>query len=133
VLSELDIASEDGRVHIVAAPGSGKTVLGLEIVRRLGKPALALSPTITVREQWVHRLRADYLPENDASDAEPDWISRDLKAAGGLTVATYQSLSAVFRKPGGRKRLNASLRQAGFSTLVLDEAHHLRGHWWTSR
>ena len=29
---------EDGKINVVAAPGSGKTVLGLELIRRLGKP-----------------------------------------------------------------------------------------------
>ncbi len=35
---------EDGKINVVAAPGSGKTVLGLELIRRLGKPCLILSP-----------------------------------------------------------------------------------------
>ena len=34
VLSELDLHLDDNHLHIIAAPGSGKTVLGLEVVRR---------------------------------------------------------------------------------------------------
>ena len=31
---------KDGKIHIVAAPGSGKTTLGIELIRRLGAPCL---------------------------------------------------------------------------------------------
>src|SRR5206468_2779489 len=44
VLDQLDSLLADERLHVVAAPGSGKTVLGLEIMRRLGRPALILAP-----------------------------------------------------------------------------------------
>src|SRR6516162_2932235 len=32
------------RLHLVAAPGSGKTVIGLEVIRRLNQPTLVLAP-----------------------------------------------------------------------------------------
>ena len=41
----------DRKLHIVAAPGSGKTTLGIELIRRLGAPCLILSPSITIRQQ----------------------------------------------------------------------------------
>jgi len=56
VLEHLDSYLDDKRVHIVAAPGSGKTVLGLEIIRRIDQPTIVLAPTITIRDQWVDRL-----------------------------------------------------------------------------
>jgi superfamily II DNA or RNA helicase len=37
---------------IVAPPGSGKTLIGLEVARRLGAPALVLCPTQTIQSQW---------------------------------------------------------------------------------
>jgi hypothetical protein len=40
---------KDKRIHIVAAPGSGKTILGLELVRRQNAPALVMSPSVTIR------------------------------------------------------------------------------------
>ena len=43
----------DRKLHIVAAPGSGKTTLGIELIRRLGEPCLVLSPSITIRQQWL--------------------------------------------------------------------------------
>ncbi len=46
VLSELDLHLDDNHLHIIAAAGSGKTVLGLEVVRRLDAPAVIFAPTI---------------------------------------------------------------------------------------
>ena len=54
----------DGKLHIVAAPGSGKTTLGIELIRRLGAPCLILSPSITIRQQWLERITEGFLPEN---------------------------------------------------------------------
>jgi len=88
-LDELDIHLGNDSLHIVAAPGSGKTVLGLEVMRRLGNPALILSPTITIRNQWQQRLCAMFLP---AGTAEPDWLSLDIKAPKTVTASTYQAL-----------------------------------------
>lgn len=46
----------DRKLHIVAAPGSGKTTLGIGLIRRLGAPCLILSPSITIRQQWLERI-----------------------------------------------------------------------------
>ena len=47
---------KNGKIHIVAAPGSGKTILGLELISRLKQPALIFSPTITIKNQWKSRF-----------------------------------------------------------------------------
>ena len=60
VLEKLPRFLKDGHFHLVAAPGSGKTVLGLEIIRQLGQPTLVLAPTLAIREQWIYRLTADF-------------------------------------------------------------------------
>lgn len=44
------------KIHIVAAPGSGKTTLGIELIRRMNGKALILAPSITIREQWIARI-----------------------------------------------------------------------------
>ncbi|MCL2300544.1 MAG: DEAD/DEAH box helicase family protein [Firmicutes bacterium] len=51
----------DKRLHIVAAPGSGKTILGLELIRRLDAPALVLSPSVTIRQQWGERFAEAFM------------------------------------------------------------------------
>ncbi|MFW9837999.1 MAG: DEAD/DEAH box helicase family protein, partial [Candidatus Thorarchaeota archaeon] len=88
VLSELDQHLDDNKLHVVAAPGSGKTVLGLEVVHRINRPTLILAPTLAIRDQWIQRLVELYLPKNAKT---PEWISRDLTDLGFITVATYQA------------------------------------------
>jgi len=51
---DADRAAGRRRTHIVAPPGSGKTLIGLEIIRRLGAPALVLTPNTAVQAQWLH-------------------------------------------------------------------------------
>ncbi len=125
VLEEMDGLLADGRLHIVAAPGSGKTVLGLEAMRRIGRPALALSPSLTIRNQWQDRLVPLFMP---TLEAHTGCISRDLSAPADLTMATYQSLHAAFSRDADF----AALRALGPLTLVLDECHHLRREWWNA-
>lgn len=120
VLNELAAHLSDGRVHLVAPPGSGKTLLGLEVVVRLGRPALVLAPTLALRDQWLQRF-AD-LFESDVR------TSRDVEAPQTLTVTTYQALHTAARR--GLDPLVATLRSGGIGTLVVDEAHHLRKAWW---
>lgn len=125
VLGEMAEHLANGRLHVVAAPGAGKTVLGLEIIRRLGHPALVFSPTVAIRDQWAHRLTSLFL------DAPPgvDDVSHRLTDPRYLTLATYQALDGV-RRGGDLESLVQTLNAAGPITLVLDEAHHLRREWW---
>ncbi len=130
VLDEFGELAADGRVHVVAAPGSGKTVLGLELVRRIGRPALVLAPTRTIRDQWSARLVPLFLDQAPG----PQDCSRDLAAPAALTVATYQALHAHWAEEDGARfaALVAALSAQGPVTLVLDEAHHLRREWWSA-
>jgi superfamily II DNA or RNA helicase len=140
----------DGRLHVVAAPGSGKTALGLEVMLRLNRPTLVLAPTLTIRDQWIDRFVDLFLPDRQS----PSWISTDLQRPGLLTAVTYQALHAacggraipepseeenglegeeeVETPPdaGNATAAFAALTQRGIGTLVLDEAHHLRSEWW---
>lgn len=54
---------EDKKIHIVAAPGAGKTTLGIELIRRGGHPCLILSPRIVIRQQWLERIQTAFLKE----------------------------------------------------------------------
>jgi len=153
VLKVLDGHLTDRRLHIVAAPGAGKTVLGLEVFRRLDRPTLVLSPTRTIRDQWVDRLR-DFLPAGVDPFAQP-WQSRDLAAPAFFTSLTYQALHARVRTQvdGGEDAeceapeseadddspseadidiIADAMKAAGIAVLILDEAHHLRAEWWSA-
>jgi len=92
LLDRLDRFLANKRLHLVAAPGSGKTVLGLEVIRRVSQPTLVLAPTITIRDQWVDRLVELFLAPGSG---RPEWVSTDMRNPTFLTVATYQALHAV--------------------------------------
>src|SRR5699024_2089709 len=89
-------------VHIVAPPGSGKTLLGLLLAMGVGRRALALTPTATIRHQW-----ADTAEELAAAGANPAGanptganpagaaVSEDPQQLGDFTALTYQMLSVV--------------------------------------
>lgn len=125
VLHEMEDHLGDDRLHVVAAPGAGKTVLGLEIVRKLGRPALVFAPSLAIRDQWRDRLAPLFMNELPG----PSDISRDLNDPKTLTLSTYQSLDS-FRRSGDLSSLISRLNKEGNFTLVLDEAHHLRRAWW---
>ncbi|MEM9500808.1 MAG: DEAD/DEAH box helicase family protein [Pseudomonadota bacterium] len=125
VLGEMSDHLGDNRLHVVAAPGAGKTILGLEIVRKLGRPALIFAPSLAIRDQWRERLVPLFLPELPGGDH----VSRSLTEPRTLTLATYQSLD-TYRRDDELTSLIEGLNARGPLTLVLDEAHHLRRAWW---
>ena len=49
VLQNVSRYLSDDKIHIVAAPGSGKTTLGIELIKRLNANTLILAPSITIR------------------------------------------------------------------------------------
>jgi superfamily II DNA or RNA helicase len=73
------------RTHIVAPPGSGKTLLGVEIVRRLAAPALVLVPNTAVQQQWLAAVR-----RFTGGADRPDVAAADPSAP--IAVLSYQSL-----------------------------------------
>lgn len=148
VLDEVQLHLLDRRLHVVAAPGAGKTTLGLECFRLLGKPAVVLSPTRTIRDQWISRLH-DFVPEG--APFPPAWVSTHIDDLATFTSITYQALHTrhMIDQAGGDAAddepldtvsdpldddevwaLAGRFREAGIGTLILDEAHHLRAEWW---
>ncbi|MEZ5099132.1 MAG: DEAD/DEAH box helicase family protein [Thermoleophilia bacterium] len=83
---ERDRAAGRTRTHVVAPPGSGKTLLGVELIRRLGAPALVLAPNTAIQAQWAGAV-ASFLPEG-----------ADVAAVAGpspdapIACLTYQAL-----------------------------------------
>ncbi len=155
VLDELEANLEDNHLHIIAAPGSGKTVLGLEVAIRLNKPTLIFAPTVAIRNQWIQRLCELFLQQEEA----PEWISQNIKKPAFLTVVTYQGLHAACTnttikeemgeeenenetnerhinkladeaKEIDTKKISSLLKAQKVGTIILDEAHHLKNEWW---
>lgn len=75
-------------LHIVAPPGSGKTLLGLLLAARRGRRAVVLAPTVTIRAQWADAA---------ASLAPAGSVSQDPAVPGDFTALTYQALSVLDR------------------------------------
>ncbi len=128
VLSELEYYLNDNKLNIVAAPGAGKTILGIEVLHRLNNPTFILAPTITIRNQWKQRIIDNFLSEN----IENDLISTDIKNITEITVSTYQALHSLYKDHTEREKLIEKFKQLGINTLILDEAHHLRTEWWST-
>jgi superfamily II DNA or RNA helicase len=140
VLNAIDQHLSDQRLHVVAAPGAGKTVLGLEVFRRLKKRTVILSPTRIIRDQWLQRL-TDFCETDDPLSL--DWVSNRLADPQILTSITYQSLhskSRVEEEPDPEEETETETVDAAFvvkmfkrhriQVIILDEAHHLRAEWW---
>ena len=130
ILDDADGYLADGRIHIVAAPGSGKTVLGLELMRRLGMRALVLSPTTTIRNQWGERFCGMFAGGEVR-------ISYDLRDPADITSVTYQALYAAMQRRQDEEDgtdyaafdVVAKMKENGIGTICLDEAHHLQNEW----
>lgn len=148
ILEKSDSIMADGHIHLVAAPGSGKTTLGIEFIRRNSKPALILVPTVTIRQQWVDRIREAFLDDESLAD---EMISQNLKQPKTITVATYQALHSAINRLEGDAEVEDTddvvenehfdfkgvdivglFEEANLGTLCLDECHHLRNEWWKS-
>ena len=86
-------ARADRRLHLSSPPGSGKTIVGLELAVRLGQPTVVFAPTTTIVSQWRSEVRR-FLPDGADLDA---WVSTDPTAPAPVTVLTYQSLAVTAR------------------------------------
>lgn len=126
----------DNKINIVAAPGSGKTILGLELIRRLNNPCLILSPTVTIRQQWGERFESSFLESNDDIN---NYFSYDLKFPALINSITYQALYSAIKKipvTTDYEKVDYSgidlfnlIKTCRIKTICLDEAHHLQNEW----
>ena len=147
VLEHADRYMADGKIHIVAAPGSGKTTLGIELIRRMNGKALILAPSIKKKKK-----------KKKKSVQWEDFLSQNLKQPMAITVATYQALHSAMTRFQGMQEdageesgtgtdeclteneteevdysgfdLVAAMKEAGIEVFCLDECHHLRSEWW---
>lgn len=125
-LEDFESHKEDDHLHVVAPPGSGKTVLGLEMVLRVDKKTLILAPTLTVRNQWKNRLEEFFI-----EDSSFKAFSTEISNPSALTFSTYQSLHALDKRLNDSgESLFAFFKNNKIETLVLDEAHHLKNEWY---
>ena len=74
------------RWWVTMPPGAGKTLVGTEVARLLGRRTVVFSPNTAIQGQWVRTW--------DAYDGPRGGTQRDLRT--WFTALTYQSL-AVFQ------------------------------------
>ena len=156
ILDNLDFHLRDKKLHVVAAPGAGKTTLGIEVIARLGRPTMILCPTNTIKMQWRDRICSSFLEEKDYG-----LVSTHIRQPQFITIITNQALLAAFcgeseilddvpqeeaeeQEEEPRETITSShrfkqekadeiislLSHVGISLLCFDEAHHLRKEWW---
>ena len=99
---------DDGStLHLLAPPGSGKTLMGVELAVRNGRRALVLVPTTVIGAQWIHQARKLFTSPAVGSPSVTDSVGTHLPSArpeqaaeaADLTVLTYQSLAVVDSSP----------------------------------
>lgn len=115
-----DFSPGTGYGTIVLPCGSGKTVVGMEIITRLQTKTLILSTNVSAVHQWISELydKLD-LPPN--SVGEYTGMRKELK---DITVATYQVLT--YRKDKNSDFIHMNVvKDQGWGLIIFDEVHML--------
>jgi superfamily II DNA or RNA helicase len=98
-----------GRGVVVLPTGTGKTFLGLLAITRAARPALVITPTIDLLNQWYGKLV-------DGFEVPVGLIGGGSYDMQPLTVTTYDSAYIYLERWGNR-----------FGLVIFDECHHLPG------
>jgi superfamily II DNA or RNA helicase len=98
---------------IVAPSGSGKTIIGLELIAKRKLPALILVHRRQLLDQWVERIQS-FL--GIAKNHIGQFSGAKKKIGKGITVGLLQSLS--------RKKDLSDMKNR-FGTIIVDECHHI--------
>lgn len=111
---------------ITAPPGSGKTVIGLQIIANKKQPALIIVNRKHLMDQWIERIQAFLgIPKNKIGKIGSGYAKAVMNKEGKnkpnkiITVAMIQSLGKYLQKQDADE-LNHS-----FGTIILDECHHI--------
>lgn len=98
--------------QVKSVTGSGKTVMALEVARRLGRTTLIVVDTNFLRDQWVERIEEHFsIPADEVGCIQGKTI--DI-GKNGFTVGMMQTLY--------NKKLPTDIRRY-FGTVIFDECH----------
>jgi len=98
---------------IVAPSGSGKTIIGLEIIAQRKLPALILVHRKQLLDQWIERTQSFLgIPKKDIGQ----FYSVKKKTGEKITIAMMQTLV---------RTNNFTELQNKFGTIIADECHHI--------
>ena len=97
---------------IVAPSGSGKTIIGLELIAQRKLPAVILVHRQQLLDQWLDRIETFLgIPKTQIGQ----FTGRKKKQGKQITVAMMQTLD----------RMNLSDLRNSFGTIITDECHHI--------
>jgi superfamily II DNA or RNA helicase len=109
----VEVAIHEKQGVIVAPPGSGKTMMGMELLARVNKPTLILVHRQQLLDQWVDRIQ-EYL--NIPKPHIGRYASGKKTIGKEVTVGLLQSFARL-------KDLH-ELKDK-FGTIIVDECHHI--------
>ncbi|RQG95934.1 DEAD/DEAH box helicase family protein [Natrarchaeobius chitinivorans] len=108
--------------------GSGKTVVALEAIARLGVATLVVVPTIDLLEQWIRELETEFSGSESAVDSARN---RAAASSDGVTIGRFgggeQRLEPITVSTYDSAYLKSDAVGDRFGLVVFDEVHHLGG------
>ena len=109
-----DVLSEDGGI-LVAPPGAGKTIMGMDIISQLSQTTLILAHKKQIYSQWIQRIGSFLnIPKREIGQ-----ISAGKKTIGKkITVAMIQTLAKS-------ENIIDSLGLKDIGLVLVDECHHI--------
>ncbi|MFA5514252.1 MAG: DNA repair helicase XPB [Sphaerochaetaceae bacterium] len=105
---------------IVLPCGSGKTIVGMEILTRLKTRTLILSINVAAVHQWIAEIN-DKLDIDENDVGEYSGMKKEIKP---ITVATYQVLTWRNSKEDDFPHMKV-LREGNWGLIIYDEVHML--------
>jgi superfamily II DNA or RNA helicase len=110
----IDLLAEENGI-LVSPPGSGKTIMGIEIINKQKQPALILVHKKQIYDQWLNRIESFLnIPKREIGQ----FCANKKKLGKQITVAMIQTLSNIeeFEKDFGENN---------FGLILVDECHHI--------
>lgn len=109
-----DMMAEDNGI-LVAPPGAGKTIMGIEVITQLKQPTLILVHKKQIYNQWMQRIESFLgIPKREIGQ-----ICGNKKTVGRkITVAMLQTLS-------NNDNFAAELKLDDNGLVLVDECHHI--------
>ncbi len=115
-IAEEQLAAGKRRLHIIAPPGSGKTIIGLYLwACHVRRPALVLSPNSAIQAQWA--ARTSLFVRQDGSPLS-DLVSTSPQQPRLLTSLTYQSITLPARAD---EQLDVRALDLWIQTILQDD------------
>jgi superfamily II DNA or RNA helicase len=109
-----EMLGEDNGV-LVAPPGAGKTIMGIEMIAKLKQPALILVHKKQIYDQWIERIESFLnIPKREIGQI----CSNKKTVEKKITVAMLQTLSNI-------ENPTKELGLDNIGLALVDECHHI--------